>query len=480
MVLTDRVDTEMETDDQQHHSDPPKGVKAKRNRYNINSSSQEDMSGISQTNAQKAKIKKHKRTHDESEALPIPGCSTHDNYRQHAREKQEITIVITVKKEQATAFFSDTVGVFRKIEKSIIGKAGIKMAVRNEQRQTMTITVGDQSKVNEILQLKNLEEYEINCSIPLAQQQLEHRYGVIGPIGIDTKTEEIEKMMQDEGYDVKVERLKRKSGNTWEPTKQVKICFPVKVLPEYITLMYERFEVRQFVTRPWQCYNCQGYGHSAKWCKRKQRCLLCAQEHKYNECPQWQNGQYECANCGNDHPANSNMCVKMKDEKEIQQMRCNKHITYSEAVKEIKGKIGVVTSTERQSTGFIQKHREANTREEQCRQKVANIRETREAMTQTGGTGGGMEVGNEISAACSFGNLDGVQAAFLLEVINGVTTANTMQKKCAIFAEAYSSYYQSNIDVEKIQECISRKQSKKVNEIGKTNNIYNGRTTRKK
>ena len=43
------------------------------------------------------------------------------------------------------------------------------------------------------------------------------------------------------GYNVKIEWLKKKSENTWEPTKQVKICFPIKVLPEYITLMYETF-----------------------------------------------------------------------------------------------------------------------------------------------------------------------------------------------------------------------------------------------
>ena len=125
-------------------------------------------------------------------------------------------------------------------------------------------------------------------------------------------------------------------------------------------------------------------------------------------------------------------------------MRCNKHITYSEAKKEIKErKIRVVASTESQSTGFIQNRRGGANKVEKNRSRAASIMETREAIMQTGETG--MKVESEFSSACFDGSPDGVQAAFLLEVINGVASANTMQKKRAIFAKAYSSYYQGNI-----------------------------------
>lgn len=44
-----------------------------------------------------------------------------------------------------------------------------------------------------------------------------------------------------------------------------------------------------------RCYNCQGYGHTAKFCKNKQRCGKCAEDGHSKDCTY--TGDSKCANC---------------------------------------------------------------------------------------------------------------------------------------------------------------------------------------
>ena len=34
-----------------------------------------------------------------------------------------------------------------------------------------------------------------------------------------------------------------------------------------------------------QCYNCQCFGHSAKTCRSKTKCLICGEDHHHKGCP---------------------------------------------------------------------------------------------------------------------------------------------------------------------------------------------------
>ena len=52
-----------------------------------------------------------------------------------------------------------------------------------------------------------------------------------------------------------------------------------------------------------QCYNCQCFGHSAKTCRSKQKCLICGQNHSHKECPSRESRKPTCANCSGPHVA---------------------------------------------------------------------------------------------------------------------------------------------------------------------------------
>ena len=46
-----------------------------------------------------------------------------------------------------------------------------------------------------------------------------------------------------------------------------------------------------------QCRNCQSFGHSAKTCRYKAKCLICGESHHHKGCPNKERKQPKCVNC---------------------------------------------------------------------------------------------------------------------------------------------------------------------------------------
>ena len=61
-----------------------------------------------------------------------------------------------------------------------------------------------------------------------------------------------------------------------------------------------------------QCYNCQCFGHSAKACRSKQKCLICGENHSHKGCPRRESRKPTCANCNGPHVASYKGCPKYK------------------------------------------------------------------------------------------------------------------------------------------------------------------------
>ena len=52
-----------------------------------------------------------------------------------------------------------------------------------------------------------------------------------------------------------------------------------------------------------QCYNSQSFGHSAKTCRSKQKCLICGENHSHKRCPNREAKKTKCADCKGPHVA---------------------------------------------------------------------------------------------------------------------------------------------------------------------------------
>ena len=80
-----------------------------------------------------------------------------------------------------------------------------------------------------------------------------------------------------------------------------------------------------------QCYNCQCFGHSAKTCRSKQKCLICGGNHTHKGCPSKESRKPTCANCNGPHVASYKGCPEYKKQA-FRQHVVNNQKTYASVV----------------------------------------------------------------------------------------------------------------------------------------------------
>ncbi|GFU00906.1 nucleic-acid-binding protein from transposon X-element, partial [Trichonephila clavipes] len=61
---------------------------------------------------------------------------------------------------------------------------------------------------------------------------------------------------------------------------------------------------------PPQCFRCQGFFHSSKYCTRTPRCVKCAKNHLAKDCKKPIDEKPKCCLCEGEHPANYLDCPK--------------------------------------------------------------------------------------------------------------------------------------------------------------------------
>ena len=95
------------------------------------------------------------------------------------------------------------------------------------------------------------------------------------------------------------------------------------------------------VNGPWQCYNCQNFGHNASQCKYKSRCVVCGGSHSLNNCQSRSSDNVGdsslvvCANCKGNHTANYGGCIYVKRAQQVEQLRSREKLSYRDAVAKV-------------------------------------------------------------------------------------------------------------------------------------------------
>ena len=81
------------------------------------------------------------------------------------------------------------------------------------------------------------------------------------------------------------------------------------------------------------------YGHGENACRGKVTCARCGQvDHESKTCT----NTISCANCKGSHFAYSRECPKWKQEKQVQQVRVEKHVSFPEARRLVETMSGAV------------------------------------------------------------------------------------------------------------------------------------------
>ena len=116
----------------------------------------------------------------------------------------------------------------------------------------------------------------------------------------------------------KAERLKSKKDGRVLPIFQLDISDPGKagaLLSQNLACNITGIQVEEF-RKPvlvMQCFNCQSFGHSAKNCGSKQKCLICGESYSYKGCPNKEARKPKCANCKGPHVASYKGCHAYKN-----------------------------------------------------------------------------------------------------------------------------------------------------------------------
>lgn len=143
------------------------------------------------------------------------------------------------------------------------------------------------------------------------------------------EVDEIKREMASQGV-IEVRRLNAKRNGENINTTSVLLTFALEKLPEKVFIGYESVPVRPFIPSPVRCFQCQRFGHIATRCPGQPTCPRCGLEkHDGTECKT----EPHCVNCEGAHPVHSRNCPKMKEEKQIMEIRTREKVSYVEARK---------------------------------------------------------------------------------------------------------------------------------------------------
>ena len=127
-----------------------------------------------------------------------------------------------------------------------------------------------------------------------------------------------------------VKRISVKRNDQIILTNTYILTFNKPELPKSIKAGFLSLPITPYIPNPLRCFHCQRFGHSKTVCKGKALCARCGlDDHDGTLCT----SPPSCANCKGAHTAFSRECPLWKKEKQVQQVKCEKNISYPEARK---------------------------------------------------------------------------------------------------------------------------------------------------
>ncbi|GFW64600.1 putative RNA-directed DNA polymerase from transposon BS [Trichonephila clavipes] len=213
------------------------------------------------------------------------------------------------------------------INKVLIGIGGERKSVKRLRSGDLLIETLTALQTNTFLLAKTFLNSPILISLHKSINS--SRIVISGPDLLTTPEAELLDGFSDQGV-IQVRRITLKKDNTNIPTKHLILTFKRPKLSFTIKAEYLNYKIRPYIPNPVHCFKCQRFGHSQTSCRGQLTCSRCASvEHSSTDCTL----EPKCVNCTQSHPSDSKICPKWKLEKQIQEIKANKNISYPEARK---------------------------------------------------------------------------------------------------------------------------------------------------
>ncbi|GFS55719.1 RNA-directed DNA polymerase from mobile element jockey [Trichonephila clavipes] len=213
------------------------------------------------------------------------------------------------------------------IQNALIGIGGEPKSVKRLRSGDLLIETLSAIQTKSFLQAKKFLNSPVNI---YPHKTLNSCRGIISEPDLLTTTDaKILDGFSDQGV-IQVRRITIRRDVLIIPTKHKILTFNSPKLPSTIKAGYLNCRIRLYIPNPLRCFKCQRFGHSQTSCRGQQTCSRCASAgHSSTDCIL----EPKCINCLQHHPSDSKICPKWKIEKQIQEIKTNKNISYPEARK---------------------------------------------------------------------------------------------------------------------------------------------------
>lgn len=211
------------------------------------------------------------------------------------------------------------------INKGIKGICGEVNLIKRLRSGDILIETKNYRQSQSLMNMEKFVDITVNVS---PHRSLNTSRGVISEIDLlNVSDEEIREELADQNV-IDSRRITIRKGLEIVKTKHIILTFNTPKLPIAIHAGYLNCPVRPYIPNPLRCFNCQRFGHSQTSCRGSATCAKCGTtEHASEDC----GNEAKCINCGGDHPAYSRSCPKWQSEKEIQQIKITKNVSFPEA-----------------------------------------------------------------------------------------------------------------------------------------------------
>lgn len=187
------------------------------------------------------------------------------------------------------------------------------------------IILASPASANKLLAQPYWEKLELGAYIP---NFVLFRQGVIRDVDESLSEEEILENVQTIVPIVKVKRIKVKIEGNLTPIRTVILTFRGQYLPNEIKIFGVNCQVKVFIQKVIQCYQCLGWGHTSNSCRKTRVCESCAGDHPATDACQT---PLNCYFCKGNHKATSKSCPEYIKQKNIKQLMAEENVSFEEA-----------------------------------------------------------------------------------------------------------------------------------------------------